>query len=658
MNNPFTKPHTRRLDMNVKHNPESQRLYNEARKYEQIRQHEIIIQADKAGIGLTPVEFDDLMHTADSLSQGVFSGFQTVVSQQLASLGKAHPERIRYSVLNDWMNDEMSDIEKAKREIVSWANNPKIVAFDTETTGLLDEGHVPVTAAACTMEGISLCDITMQALDEKGNVIQITEKASQANHLTDEIIAAFPPLENNEVAIISLESLMQDGRILAGYNTQFDRGMICRALMNATGRLRRIYNENSPDVNRAIERLTQLRSYFSDPTHWLETKDTFTRAIGLEPYPGPGKYTRLEDVARATRALTDGESQEHGALADCQLIAKIVQNIRKELNEMPKPKTAAKGPFPPAANPADNDPTDPEPAKDQAVEAAKAEITEYIESLENSLNEAQERIDAFEKNHVTMSARIRELENLCEQYQQTDGIKHHEARELTWCDLEINGFKFNWTIREGETVEAAVESAFKTVRALQAIRDTEKVKTFRVGLRDNWQPLKGFEKSRDGNERISQPSNEAPAQPQNERAATPKGNQPHAANKPSVPPQQQSQAPQGKTTGEKKQQQCDRIVRHQIDGQNTYDLPFTLSNGKPADRPFAPSKKDTGTLEKALIAAGFDPNTWEIGTEYDLPILVEWTVGPQIPKSDPPKFYRDNMTFTIKSEVATEEMPF
>lgn len=651
-------PHTKRLDTNVKHNPESQRLYNEARKYEQIRQHEIIMQADKAGIGLTPVEFDDLMHTADSLSQGVFSGFQAVVSQQLASLGKAHPERIRYSVLNDWMNDEMSDIEKAKREIVSWATNPRIVAFDTETTGLLDEGHVPVTAAASTLEGISLCDITMQALDEKGNVIQITEKASQANHLTDEMIASFPPLEHNEVAIISLESLMHDGRILAGYNTQFDRGMICRTLMNATGRLRRVRNEVDPDIDRTIERLTQLRSYFSDPTHWLETKDIFTRAIGLEPYPGPGKYTRLEDVARATRALTDGESQEHGALADCQLIAKIVQNIRKELNEMPKPKTAAKGQIPATANPAEDE------SAEGTVETTQEwpqDALDHIDTLETALKEKEDELTNLMARYMQYGDRIRELENLCEQYQQTDGIKHHEARELTWCDLEINGFRFNWTIREGETVEAAVESAFKTVRALQAIRDTEKVKTFRVGLRDNWQPLKGFEKGRDGNERISQPSNEAPEQQQhqNERPATPKGNQPPAANKPSAPPQQQqSQAPQGKTTGEKKQQQCDRIIRHQIDGMNTYDLPFTLSNGKPADRPFAPSKKDTGTLEKALIAAGFDPNTWEIGTEYDLPILVEWTVGPQIPKSDPPKFYRDNMTFTIKQAVSEEEMPF
>ena len=72
-----------------------------------------------------------------------------------------------------------------------------------------------------------------------------------------------------------------------------------------------------------------------------------------------------------------------------------------------------------------------------------------------------------------------------------------------------------------------------------------------------------------------------------------------------------------------------------------------------------PSKKDTGALEKALLAAGYTADSFEVGTEYDLPIKVEWTVGNQIPKSEPPKYYRDNMTFTLAAADNTNaDEPF
>lgn len=641
----------RRLSTNITFQNEADRQDTIDRLYQKTRRGIIQDFATSIHANLKPIAVDEIYATCEAVSDHDLVRFRQAVLGAILRYEEVHPDQ-QYSALKDWMNDDMNDIEKARREIASWMDNPKIAYFDTETTGL-EAPHVPWGIGSCNVNGETLAAFEIRTLDEKGDPITITPEASKVTGMGSERIAGFNALEYHEIAIKELEDLMQGGFILTGYNTQFDRGMICRALMNATGRLRHIATNPTLERDRLIERIEAIRQYFKEPSHWLETKDTFVRAIGLDPNDTPGRRTRLQDVARATNALTSEENQQHGALADCQLLARIVCNIRKELEEMASKKPA------PVAKATEEIQIEPENTGEWPQDAV-----EHIETLNKALREKEiettqikTQYDLIYAANLSLAERVRELENLCEQYQQADGIRHHEARELTWCDLEINGFRFNWTIREGEPVEAAVESAFKTVRALQAIRDTEKVKTFRVGLRDNWQPLKGFEKPANGQKPADeQPPADELEQRRNERPATPKGTPP-AANKPNTPPpakpatppQQQQPSNQGKTTGEKKQQLCDRIVRHQIDGQNTYDLPFTLSNGKPADRPFAPSKKDTGALEKTLLAAGYDLNSFELGTEYDLPILVEWTVGQQIPKSDPPKFYRDNMTFTIQS---------
>lgn len=624
---------------------ESQRLEAEARSYVKVRQAYVQEAADRAHLHLSIMEAQAIDQTADSFSQGSFPGFCAKVDREIADFARKNPDKVRHSVLEDWMNEAMNDQEKARREIAGWMDNPKIAYFDTETTGFFDEGHVPVNIAACGHEDNKLCFIQIAPLNEKGESISITEGASKANHLTDAMLAGYQPLEEAEWAIRELEMLAEGGYLLTGYNTKFDRDMMCRALDYAIARLGIVTQpiDHSPDDIHLTERIQALRTYFKDPSHWLETKDVFCRAVGEEPYPGPGKYLKLEDIARRTNALTADETQAHGALADCQLLARIVRNIRKETEDM--------APKQPKAAPVEKT----EPEQQEWPESAK----EYTTQLETSLSDLQAQYEVLSTDHEGKKAecdilrhRITELEDQCERYAQSDGTrKHHEAGDVTWSDIEINGFQFNFTRREGITVEQSIEAIMDHIRIMQALKANEKVVTLRVGLKGDWKPLKGFDK----------PANGKPAsdeQPTDERPATPK-NTPAVANKPNVPPPakpanapapqsgQPAQQPTGQTTGAKKSQQCDRIVRHQIDGQNSYDLPFTLSNGKPADRPFAPSKKDTGALEKALLAAGYDLNSFELGTEYDLPILVEWTVGNQIPNSNPTKYYRDNMTFSI-----------
>ncbi len=630
----------------MKLNSEAQQFEAAARHYTKERRAYIQSIANEARIALKPLEMDAIYDTANGISQGAFGAFKEAANRELADFLKKNPDRVRHSAFDDWMDESMNDQEKARREIASWGNNPKIVYFDTETTGWFDEGHVPVTAAACNVEDTALCDIKLAPLNDKGEFISITEGASKANHLTDAVIAGYQPLEENEWAIRELEILMESGYILTGYNTKFDRDMMCRALNWA---MDRIYQNPDPDVLAIYKRLEILLAYFKQPENWLETKDAFCRAVGEEPYPGPGKYLKLEDIARRTNALTADEKQAHGALADCQLLARIVRNIRKEIEDtMPKPKNA------PVAKETEEIQTEPETE-------LSAETQQYIETLETSLNALQGEKEVLETRHEKALDRIRELENQCEQYQQGDGLKHHEARSICFTDIVINGYPVNFTVREGYTPEAAVEDVFKHVRTLMLIQLDKRVTSFKVGIqaRSDFREMKAVSNGKPV-------ADEQP--PADDRPATPKGNPPPAANKPNMPPkpanapapqqQQPGNPPQGKTTGEKKSQQCDRIIRHQIDGQNTYDLPFTLNNGKPAERPFAPSKKDTAALEKALLAAGYDLNTLDIGTEYDLPIKVEWTVGNQIPNSNPPKYYRDNMTFTIEPTIYNEENPF
>lgn len=652
--------HTRRLSTDVQLCPEAQQLEAKARQYTKERRGYIQDKASAAGVSLKPLEMDAIYNIADSTSQGALSVFKETANRELADFLKKNPDRVRYSALVDWMNEDMNDQEKARREIASWLDNPKIAYFDTETTGFYDEGHVPITAAACSVESTKLVDIQLAPLNEKGEPISITEGASKANHLTDAILAGYQPLEENEWAIRELEILAEGGYILTGYNAKFDRDMMTRAIQFASTRTELSFTPGletpeNKNTSQLLERLTALLTYFKQPEHWLETKDTFCRAVGEEPYPGPGKYLKLEDIAHRTNTLAPGETQAHGALADCQLIARIVRNIRKELEDMaPKPKAA------PVAKQTEEVQTEPEST------GLSAETQQYIDTLENSLNEAQARIDAFETDHVKMGTRIRELENLCEQYAQDETVKHHEARDVTWSDIEINGFQFNFTRREGITIEQSIEAIMDHIRIMQALKANEKVVTLRVGLKGDWKPLKGFDKPTNG----QKPADDNYQPPANDRPATPKGNQPPAANKPNVPapakpanalaPQQQPAGnPQGKTTGEKKQQQCSGIKRGINEDGKTYKYSLTfLIKGEPAQYPLSITKKrDVETLETALREAGYSLDAFNLGVEYDFPMLVEWTVGGET-KPGSGKFFRDNMTFTIQAPASEEEMPF
>lgn len=325
-----------------------------------------------------------------------------------------------------------------------------------------------------------------------------------------------------------------------------------------------------------------------------------------------------------------------------------------------KPKTAAKGQIPATANPADNE---PEADETETVVEWPQDALDHISTLETALKQAEERATFIEGNAAKMGERIRELENLCEQYQNDETVKHHEARDVTWSDIEINGFQFNFTRREGETVDQSINAILDHVRVMQTLKSMEKVVTLRVGLKGDWKSLKGFDKPTNG----KPTADEQP--PADEKPATPKGNQPPAANKPNMPPPankpaqpaapQGNQPPTGKVQGAKASQLYTGLIRHQIDGLNTYDLTFILANGKPADKPIPVSKRDTAALEKALANVGWTPDNFELGTAYDVKILNEWTWGKptNADKPDGPRFH-DGATFTVQVETANEEMPF